>query len=164
FPVNSQGTVVGQGQPAVQTEKVVENLVLVLKEAHSGLGQLLKVNVTVTRAEIVPEVQKVFARTFREARPAASFVVGHLSQPDALVAVDAVALTMAPPSDVVKPVRMAGLSPERPAQAAILPAGARLYVSGQAEKGKDVAEATRRTLASLRATLTHLGRSEADVV
>jgi enamine deaminase RidA (YjgF/YER057c/UK114 family) len=47
---------------------------------------------------------------------------------------------------------------------AILPPGSRIYVAGQAEKGKDLAEATRRTLESLRATLKFLGRDESDVV
>ena len=45
-----------------------------------------------------------------------------------------------------------------------MPVGARVYVSGQAEKGEDLAVATRATLASLRKTLEFLGLQSRDVV
>ena len=46
----------------------------------------------------------------------------------------------------------------------MMPQGTRIYVAGQAEKGATLAEATRRTLESLRATLKFLGVRETDVV
>jgi len=47
---------------------------------------------------------------------------------------------------------------------AILPPGTRVYVSGQAVPGKDLAEATRKTLDELRDTLKFLGLKESSVV
>ena len=47
---------------------------------------------------------------------------------------------------------------------AVLPAGPVYYVSGQAERGLDLARATRHTLESLRSTLKHLGRDDTHVV
>ncbi|MFM9961867.1 MAG: RidA family protein, partial [Planctomycetaceae bacterium] len=45
-----------------------------------------------------------------------------------------------------------------------LPRGPRVYVSGQAEKGASLAEATAKTMQSLGTTLTHLGCEKRDVV
>src|SRR5207342_3263560 len=44
------------------------------------------------------------------------------------------------------------------------PSGPKVYVSGQAEKGKDITEMTRRTMESLVATLKHMGLEPGDVV
>jgi enamine deaminase RidA (YjgF/YER057c/UK114 family) len=100
------------------------------------------------------------------AQPAVSFVVGALTAPDALVAVDAVAATQEAPR--VRPVAyqtLSGLGRQRSgAHVATLPAGARVYISGQAEPGGDLAEATRKTLAGLSATLDFLGLGKAQVV
>jgi enamine deaminase RidA (YjgF/YER057c/UK114 family) len=74
-----------------------------------------------------------------------------LPHPDALAALDAVATSDAKDA-------------KRTRTAAVLPPGSRIYISGQAEKGKDLAEATRKTLASLDATLKFLGRTRGDVV
>ena len=46
----------------------------------------------------------------------------------------------------------------------VLPAGPKVYISGQAEKGKDIVEMTRRTMESLAATLKHLRLELKDVV
>jgi enamine deaminase RidA (YjgF/YER057c/UK114 family) len=45
-----------------------------------------------------------------------------------------------------------------------MPAGARVYVSGQAEPDPDLARSTRRTLEGLDATLKYLGLSRASIV
>ena len=47
---------------------------------------------------------------------------------------------------------------------AVLPAGPRVYISGQAEPDPDLATATRKTLDSLQATLAHLGLGKEHVV
>src|SRR5262249_13715582 len=109
-------------------------------------------------------VRKVLARKFAgEAKPAASFVVGALAHPDALVAMDAVAVS----GLETRGVRLVS-NPKLPspggAHAAVLPADTRVYVSGQAEKGRDLADATRRTLESLRTTLKYLELNGARVV
>jgi enamine deaminase RidA (YjgF/YER057c/UK114 family) len=165
LPLDAKGNVVGKGEAAVQAEAVLDNLTAALGEARSGLDWVVKLNVYAARPEVVAEVRKVLARKFAgQAKPAASFVVGALAHPDALVAMDAVAVSALEPGEAVKLLSSPKLSRPGGAHAAVLPAGTRVYVSGQAEKGRDLAEATRRTLESLRATLTYLSLRDARVV
>src|SRR5205823_11093140 len=104
------------------------------------------------RDELGLTVHKALAARFpAEHLPAVSLVTTALGSEGALVALDAIAT-----ADV------AG-SPQIP-NAALLPAGTRLYVSGQAQPAPTLREATRKTLESLTATLKHCGRSDADVV
>jgi enamine deaminase RidA (YjgF/YER057c/UK114 family) len=161
LPLDREGRIVGKGQAGAQAEKVLDNLEAALKEVRSGLNRAIKLNVYATSPEVVAEVKKVLGKRFAgEAKPAVSFVTGKLAHPDAQVAMDAVAV--AEGGAAVKPIHSASL-PGAGSHVAVLPAGARVYVSGQAEKG-DLAEATRRTLESLRKTLAFLGLRDADVV
>lgn len=140
------------GKAAEQAERLLDNLDTALREVGSRLDRAVKLNVYVTHADTIAEVEKALARRFKgTARPAVSYVVTRLPRSDALVAADAIAISDAKDA-------------ARKPNAAVLPAGARVYISGQAEKGKNLAEATRKTLASLDATLKHLGLSRADVV
>lgn len=153
LPVNERGELVG-AEPAAQVGKVLDNLSAVLGEARAGFDRLVKVNVYAANPEIIEAVDQAFARKFAAAAPAVSYVVGQLSQPGALVALDAVAVAGGEPLATVK----------RTPHAAVMPAGARVYISGQAQKGANPIEATRKTLENLRATLKHLGLTTADVV
>src|SRR5262249_24126482 len=165
LPVDARGQIVGKGQPAAQIEKVLANVELALKAASSGFGHVVKINVYAARSEVVTEVQKALAKKFPGlAKPAVSFVVGALAYPDALVAMDAVAAAPAP-GGVEKVARISSPQLDKKAgiHVALMPAGPHVYVSGQAEKG-DLAEATRKTLESLRRTLTHLGLNDSHVV
>ncbi|MGL4551225.1 MAG: RidA family protein, partial [Gemmataceae bacterium] len=135
---------------AADPGRVLDDLDAALRGVGSSLERAVKVNWYVTRAGAVPGVDRAMAARFKGPhRPAVSFVVTPLPHPDALVGADAVAVSAA-----VKRTR----------SVAVLPAGARVYVSGQAEKGTDLADATRKTIAGLDATLKHLGRTRADVV
>lgn len=153
LPLDGKGKLVGKGDSAAQIKQVFDNLASVLGEDRKVLERVIKLNVCATSPEVVAAVKKALAATWPgEHKPAVTFVTGKLALPDALVAMDAVAVS-SDPTTSVKHLRAA----------AILPAGARVYVSGQAEKG-DLAEATRLTLESLRKTLTFLGLKDADVV
>lgn len=166
LPLDAQGQIVGKGQAAVQIEKVLDHVATALAEVRSGLDRLVKINVYATGPEVVEEVKRAFARRFRgEAKPAASYVVGTLAHPDALVALDAIAATgMDPGGEAVRRVHCAALPGARGgSHVAILPAGPTVHVAGQAERG-DLAEATRKTLESLRRTLAHVGLQDAHVV
>jgi enamine deaminase RidA (YjgF/YER057c/UK114 family) len=46
----------------------------------------------------------------------------------------------------------------------VLPAGGKIFISGQAEKGTDVASAVRLTMAGLHRSLAHVGLKKSDVV
>jgi enamine deaminase RidA (YjgF/YER057c/UK114 family) len=112
-------------------------------------------NLYVAREEIGDVVWKKLAERFpSEQRPAVSLVVTPLPQPGALISLDAVA--------VARPAKSLNDVTLQP-QAAILPAGSRIYVSGQAEPGT-LREATRKTLESLTASLAHCRRADRDVV
>src|SRR5207247_1332680 len=113
------------GRDAVeQCGKLLGDLGVVLADVGSGLDRLVKLNLYVERANDVPAIEKTLAQRFRGGRkPAVSYVVTRLPVADALVGLDAVAVAVA--------------GERRPAaggtKVAILPAGSRVYVSGQAE-------------------------------
>jgi enamine deaminase RidA (YjgF/YER057c/UK114 family) len=148
-----------ENDPARQMENVFERLDAVLKQSESGLERVVKLNVYLARDELAGEVTKVVASRFRgPAKPAVSWVTTSLPHPRALVAADAVATTAAPAEAVRRTAGPGELS------AAICPQGARIYVAGQAERAESLAEATRKTLESLQATLKFLDRGDADIV
>jgi len=164
LPLDARGDIVAGDDQQIRV--ATRNLSTALKTAGTGLENVVKLNVYLKRAEIMSKVQKVFARTFSgPQKPAVSFVVGGLAHPDAVIAMDAVATV---------PVEFSGSEVKRfrspalrtvasGAHVAILPAGGRVYVSGQAEKG-DLAGATHKTLESLVATLNHLGLKSSQIV
>jgi enamine deaminase RidA (YjgF/YER057c/UK114 family) len=94
--------------------------------------------------------------------------VGKLRHAGALIAMDAVAAAresnqQGPALKFIRaPELLAGTKSH--AHLAVLPPGPKVYVSGQAEKGKDLVEMTRRTMNSLVETLVHLGLEWSDVV
>lgn len=165
LPLDATGRLVGKDDAGVQIAKVLDNLTVALREGRSSIERAVKLNVYVRRADLIPDVQKALGQRFRgEVKPAVTFVEGILAQPDALVAMDAVALSQADGAEV-KRVRSSALSGARNgSHAALLPAGPHVYVSGQAGKGKDVVEATRQTMSELGDTLKFLRLSEANVV
>ena len=164
LPLDAEGRVPDKGQPAAQVRRGLDNLDGALKAAGSKLERSVKINVYATSNEVVAEVNRALAKRFPgEVRPTVSYVVGKLSHPDALVALDAVAVA----EDAGKAVKFVSgdkASGGRVSAAALLPPGPRVYVAGQAEKGATPAEATRKTLAGLKATLKFLGLNESHVV
>jgi enamine deaminase RidA (YjgF/YER057c/UK114 family) len=152
MPVGADDKVIAPGRVDEQVGAVLDRLESTLKDANSGLERLVKVDVYLARPDALPAFQKAFARKMAgKARPAASYVVGALSRPDALVAVDAIAVT--------------SLSGTRPGgRVAVLPAGPRVFVSGQADPDGDLAVAARKTLEGLSATLKFVGSDRSQVV
>jgi enamine deaminase RidA (YjgF/YER057c/UK114 family) len=165
LPLDAAGKLIGKDQPAAQIEQVLANLQAVLAEAKSGLDRVVKLNVYLARPEVRAEFQQALRKHFAEdARPAVSYVAGTLPHAEALMALDAVAVSGLEGLDGVKLVRSAKVYRTDAAHAAVMPPGARVYVAGQAEKGADLTEATRKTMESLRATLKHLGLQDAQIV
>lgn len=149
FPVSSDGRLVTGGARA-QVEQCLRNLDAALGDAGASLGSLVKINIAVTRADVAAEAEAVFEQRFGSGagRPAVSLVTGRLPHPEALVAMDAVAVAN-------RAVRTSSV--------AVLPAGPRVYISGQAVPG-DLRHATAATLKSLQDTLQFLRLNLADVV
>lgn len=164
LPLDAQRAVVGKGDVAEQTRFVLKLASDALRHAHSDVSSIAKLNVYLKRNSDRAAVDAVFAKQFPgPQRPAACFVETSLPVADCLVALDVVA---AGPTVTDKAIRTSRIknysSPEQ--HVSVLHDGARVYVAGQAEKGKDLAEATRLTLASLRKTLTFLGLTDLDIV
>jgi enamine deaminase RidA (YjgF/YER057c/UK114 family) len=131
----------------------------VLRRAIGGAGRVVKLNVVAANLEVAEEVRRALAEKFagRQAKPAVSYVISKLPQAGALVAMDAVWIL---PGEKVERAERRPSDPEFHSR---IPAGSKVYVSGQAEKGKDIEEMTRATMNSLGATLEHLGLGWEDV-
>jgi enamine deaminase RidA (YjgF/YER057c/UK114 family) len=120
-----------------------------LRVAGSSLDRAVKINFYVADLASVTAVQAALAGKFKGPhKPAVSFVQTPLPG-GAAVAADAVAV---------------GKRVDRAPDFAVLPAGSRVYVAGQAEKGKTLAEATRATLDSLRRSLAGMKLGDEHVV
>lgn len=138
---------------AEHVKSALAALEVVLTTAGSGLDRVARLNVIVA-----PEVDAAAVRAALlkqiSMRPALTLAHSPLTSAGAGVALDAVALA-ATGGETVRIV-----SPE----AAILPQGAKIFISGQAERGGDLATATRLTMAGLVRSLAHLGLKPSDVV
>jgi uncharacterized protein len=151
FPTDDKGRIAAPGDAPSQLETLMHNLEMALGPAI-GIDRTVKLNLYVAREELSElALNSVAARFSSASRPAVSLVVTSLPQPGALVALDAIAAGS-----------ILSIDPEK---VRYLPAGSsRLYVSGQAEKGETLREATRKTLESLSATLQHCGGTKQTVV
>ncbi len=91
--MDAEGAVVGEGDAKAQTEKVLENVSVVLEEAGGSLDDIVKVTVFITDMGMYDEVHEVRRRYFGEPYPASSMVeVSALIDPRLLVEVEAVAV------------------------------------------------------------------------
>ena len=91
--MDAEGDVVGEGDVTAQTEKVLENVAIVLEEAGGSLDDVVKVTVFLTDMEMYDRVHEVRRSHFEEPYPASSMVeVSALIDPRLLVEVEAVAV------------------------------------------------------------------------
>lgn len=141
---------------AVQAEvgEALQELERVLRAAGGDLGRVARLNAYVTDDGDIPAVRAGVAERFTAAPPAFTLVRTPLVAAGARVAFEAVG-PAAGPGEAVRIVN---------AQAAVSPAGGKVFISGQAERGADAAEAVRLTMAGLQRTLSHLGLKATDVV
>src|SRR5436190_11125610 len=146
LPLDKQQGIIGKGHPREQVETVLEwvNSALWLSNP-TGNPVIIKFNVVAANLDVADEVRRTLAEKYSgHDKPAVSYVIGKLRHPDAFVAIDAVAVS---PRTETRGV--VTIDPKKPAGSSVLGPGPKVYVSGQAEKGKDIAEMTRRTMESL---------------
>jgi predicted acyl esterase/enamine deaminase RidA (YjgF/YER057c/UK114 family) len=156
LPVGADHQVTHAGDAAAQLDDCLRRLDAVLHDAGSGRDRVAKLNLYVAKESLASDIEKrVRAAAGLRPAPAISLVVTRLPLPAALVALDAIAV-----ADKNEPVL--SVTPFR--GGSVMPAGSRIYVSGQAEKADTLREATRKTLDSLTATLQHSGRASGDFV
>ena len=165
LPLDDDGKLIGPGDAAAQTRALLAQLPDVLKLAQTDIQRVVKLNVYLDNDAHADAVQAVLREQLAPlAQPAITFVAGTLAQPGVLVALDAVAAIPGDGPQKVSHSSVPGATQERPATVSILPRGGVVYISGQAEKGDDLAARTRNTLANLEKTLKFLGLKRAHVV
>ncbi len=149
-----------------QCRDVLRKVDVALKQAGSALAQIVKLNVCLRRDEDREAVERELLKAFDVGRrPALSFVTGFLRVDDALVALDAVAVTSVAGTRAVwsrssPTIREGALG----AHVAILPEGRRVYISGQAVRDKTITASTRKTMVQLGETLRFLNLGFENVV
>lgn len=164
LPVDGEGNLVGPGDLEQQVDQALANIETALAEVDAGLSDLVKLHVYVTNDQARDQVLDQLGQVFPDgARPAVAFVAGNLPRSDALVAMDAVAVTPQSHDDVASYHSDALSGPADQGHVGILPPGGKVYLSGQAASG-DLLEGTRGTMEGLHATLAYLGLSAEDVV
>lgn len=157
LPVTPKGELIGNDAES-QTQAVLDHLDAALKLVESDLSRTVKLNVVVTSAEVASLVRRTLAKRFPAGtQPAVSFVQSRLPHSEALVAIDAVSVASNRATPVFGRFRTSQLPNSSFSQVTSIGNAPRLYISGQAEKGMDLGEATAKTLASLKATLDHFG-------
>lgn len=161
LPLDFDGNVVGKNA-IEQASMVLNNIVSLTNRLDSrDVSRLVKLNVYVPSEAVGNELRPFLRTQFHKKQlPAISLVQTRLHRPGALVTMDAIVIAYRPEQHSLK-----GLSINnwRANKTAILPRGPRVYVSGQAEKGMDLADATAKTLQSLQMMLQHLGSELKDV-
>lgn len=91
--MDAEGNVMGEGDIKAQTERVLENVAIVLDEAGGGLEDVVKVTVFITDMGMYDGIHEVRRRYFSEPYPASSMVeVSALIDPRLLVEMEAVAV------------------------------------------------------------------------
>jgi enamine deaminase RidA (YjgF/YER057c/UK114 family) len=158
FSLDKRGKFVFKDELQKQIGQIFGNLSKALKIADSGIDQVVKLNIYLKNSTLISEVQTEIGRRFKSGKlPAVSYVTGNLSYPDALISIDAIAVSTNSSDNNVKYFNSGST------QVSILPPGPVVYVSGQAAKG-NLTEATLNTLKQLEETLHFLGLEKRDIV
>lgn len=139
---------------AAQASAALAALRVKLKAAGSELSQVARLNVYLADDAALPGVEQVVATQFRDTPVAVSLVRSPLPLAGARVGLEAVAVSSRSPGavEVIDD------------SAAILPAGGKIFISGQAERGADLATANKLTMAGLHRSVAHLGLKKSDIV
>jgi reactive intermediate/imine deaminase len=90
-PLDAEGKLVGDDDPAAQTRKIFESMQLILNEVGAGFSNVLRVTVYLTNIEDRPKINPVRQEFFGDTRPASTLVeVSALVVPGMRVEIEAV--------------------------------------------------------------------------
>lgn len=164
LPLNKNGKVIGKENISKQVNQVFKNIASALKQANSDIDKIVKLNIYISRNELKPEIEKQLSSKFKKGiKPAVSFVTGNLSNADADIAMDVIAVSDLRSDKVSYFHSPSVFGKSSSAHVAVLPVAGVTYVSGQADKG-DLTQATRGTIKQLDATIKHLRIAKEDVI
>lgn len=138
---------------AGQLNAVLDDLGIRLRAIDSDERQLVRLTLTLVDEADHAAAAAALARRFPDHAPAVTWLGSPLAEPEVRIAVEAIAAT--PRRVSVTTITTDG--------GALLPAGARIFLSGQAERGKDVAESVALTVAALLRSAEELGGSRSSV-
>jgi len=165
LPLDGDGKLVGDGSADRQIEQVLDNLEAVLDASGSSLGKLVRLNVYALSHQTADRVRELLGKRLDPAvRPAITVVLTPLPDRNALMAVDAIAVTAEKGTAVVLKRCESVVGDKDCADAAVLPGGGVAYLSGVPQQGGLAASAVARSLSTLLKTLDHLKLTPADVV
>ena len=137
-----------------------------LSNFGSGLPRCVRMNVCLPRDEDRVAIQALLQRHLPGLNTTLTFVSGKLTNPNARAAIDLVAMTNIKREHLAQMLQLAPKSAvgNRGALTKWMLPGTRVFVSGQAVRGGNVAEAARKTLEQLGRTLEQLGLARTNVV
>ncbi|MBI4623745.1 MAG: RidA family protein [Verrucomicrobia bacterium] len=136
-----------------QAERALDRLGVVLNSAGGDISRVLRLNAYVAEDKDTPAIEAVVAARFAGAPPVVTLVRSSLIVKDARVAFDAVALISRAPTDV-----------EIASGNAVMPAGAKVFLSGVSGRVSDLPTSVQETMEKLSAISGHLGLGKRDVV
>jgi enamine deaminase RidA (YjgF/YER057c/UK114 family) len=142
------------GDARSQADGALQALAARLRPAGADLAHVVRLNACVSGDADVEGTLAAVAAAFAGGGPAFTLIRTPLAAPGARVAFDAVAVA----------TRAGGAVELSPGGTAVLPAGGKLFISGQAEKGTDTGSAVKQTMAGLHRSLAHVGLAKTDVV
>lgn len=168
FPMDDNGNLSAPNDLKVQVNQVMNNLESALKAGDSDLSKLLRLNVYLQKEEHSKPVREFIKELLPEgAFPAITLIVANQAREQVLVSMDGIAvapMTSVTSRGVNLPFSNGHYEKTNRAPVAVLPAGRKVFIAGQAEPGKDLLEASDKTMQNLFATLAYLGASASDVV
>jgi len=168
FPVDKSGIVVGGSDLKEQVTQVFKNLEKTLESGGTNLSKLLRINVYLQKEDHSKPAKELIRELLPEgAFPAITLIVGAQPRENVLLTLDAIALgplTSESNRGVSLYLEEGLTGKSNRSGLAVLPSGRKVFIAGQAEPGKDLLEASDKTMQNLLATLAYIGASASNVV
>jgi len=168
FPMDKSGKVVGGSDLKKQVIQVFKNLEMTLESGGTDLSKLLRINVYLQKEDHSKPTKELIRELLPEgAFPAITLIVGAQPRENVLLTLDAIALgplTSEGKRGISLYLEEGLTGKSNRSGLAVLPIGRKVFIAGQAEPGKDLLEASDKTMQNLLATLAYMGASASDVV